>query len=154
MPVIILQMERLVLTNQSNRIECTVLNSPFAKLSLWHYKELLLETNKTHLEYLLPPYQFGQFTCQFTSGSNSSLVREKGGENIKIFSGIVRTIYLLMFGCYSHFGTVRIVTNIIVSLDSLQLLIHSGCCITDEVCIACNRTMVVDKTKQIETRLW
>ena len=77
-PAIVLQMERLVLTNQSNRIECTVLNSPFAKLSLWHYRELLLETNKTHFEYLLPPYQFGQFTCQFTGGSNSSLVRERG----------------------------------------------------------------------------
>ena len=86
MPVIILQMERLVLTNQSNRIECTVRNTPFAKLSLWHYRELLMEVNKTHLEYLLPPYQFGQFTCQFTGGSNSSLVREKGG-NINKFCG-------------------------------------------------------------------
>ena len=77
-PFVLLQMERLVLTDQSNRIECTVVNSPFAKLSLWHFRELLMETNKTHLEYLLPPYQFGQFTCQFTGGSNSSLVREKG----------------------------------------------------------------------------
>ena len=88
MPSIILQMDRLVLTNKSNRIECTVLNSPFAKLSLWHYKELLLETNKTHLEYLLPPYQFGQFTCQSAGGSNSSLVREKGG-NTNFFVGII-----------------------------------------------------------------
>ena len=88
-------MERLVLTNQSNRIECTVLNSPFAKLSLWHYRELFLETNKTQLEYLLPPYQFGQFTCQFTGGSNSSLVREKG--ELSKYYFVSMTVIVLIF---------------------------------------------------------
>ena len=96
---IVVQVERLVLTNQSNRIECTVVNSPFAELSLWHHEKLLLEARKTHLEYLLPPYQFGQFTCKFTGGSNSSLVREKGRNSsimilyVKIHSSTTTILY-------------------------------------------------------------
>ena len=90
-------MERLILTNQSNRIECTVVNSPFAKLSLWHYRELLLETIKTRLEHLLPPYQFGQFTCQFTGGSNSLLVREKGKNSIHSSTYIDAQLFTRIF---------------------------------------------------------
>ena len=73
-----LQMDYLVLTNQPNRIECRVLNSPPTTLFLWHHRELLVETNLTQLEYVLTPYQFGEYTCQTSTTSNSSLVREKG----------------------------------------------------------------------------
>ena len=92
-------MERLVLTNQFNRIECTVLNSPFAKLSLWHYRELLLETNKTYLEYQLPPYQFGQFTCQFTGSSKSAIVRENG-RHVKICNSTKCAFTSIWLHCY------------------------------------------------------
>ena len=79
-----LQIDYLVLTNQPNRIECRVLNSPPTALFLWHHRELLVETNSTQLEYVVTPYQFGEYTCQATSATSTStlVVREKG-KNIK-----------------------------------------------------------------------
>ena len=72
------QIDYLVLTNQHNRIECRVLNCPPTTLFLWHHRELSVETNSTQLEYVLTPYQFGEYTCQTSAISNSSLVKEKG----------------------------------------------------------------------------
>ena len=78
-----LQIDYLVLTNQPNRIECRVFNSPPTTLFLWHHRELLLETNLTQLVYVLTPYQFGEYTCRTSANSYSSLVREKGENKTK-----------------------------------------------------------------------
>ena len=84
-----LQIDYLVLTNQLNKIECRVLNSPPTTLLLWHHRELIIETNSTQLEYVVTPYQFGQYTCQTNATSTTSLVIREKGKNIKVKTIII-----------------------------------------------------------------
>ena len=68
----------MVITTESNRMECVIVEGQPATLSLWHYNELLIEAYGIHLNYMTKPYQFGIFTCKADNVSNSSLVRERG----------------------------------------------------------------------------
>ena len=77
-PNVDLQIDLLELSDQSNRISCRIHNGTPATLSLWYHRDLLVKTNLTQIEYVLPPYQYGQYTCQFMAISKTSLVREKG----------------------------------------------------------------------------
>ena len=98
-----------------------------------------MENNKTHREYLLPPYQFGQFICQFTGGSKSSLVREKGGNVIVCSSNLNSLAVIYYFNNVCSLLSCMMVPIYLVTLfcisflGFLQLLLSNGCCVTDAV---------------------
>jgi len=106
-----LYIEKLVVTNQSNRIQCIIVNGQPASISIRRNNKLFSQTYGIHINSEIPPYQFGNFTCHADEVFKSALVNERGKINFY-------QLYICMHSLLILFSI----------LGYIQLILDYGCC--------------------------
>jgi len=116
--VLSLRIEDLVITNQSNRIQCIIVNDQPANLSIHSNNKVWSQIYGLHVYAVIPPYHYGIFTCLADNVSKSSLVSEKGKTSFSIttlFNFYIRFIGyiqgILNSGCYTDYNVSERIIN-------------------------------------------